>query len=40
MTFSDSSDYQTGQSRDVKGTVLKPVEPVSGPVELVSKAEK
>jgi hypothetical protein len=27
--FSDSSDCQTGQSRDGRGTVLKPVEPVS-----------
>jgi hypothetical protein len=38
--FSDSSDCHTGQSRDGRGTVQKPVEPVSGPVELVSKAEK
>jgi hypothetical protein len=27
--FSDSSDCQTGQSRDGRGTVPKPVEPVS-----------
>jgi hypothetical protein len=38
--FSDNSDYQTGQSRDGRGTVQKPVEPVLGPVEPVSKAEK
>jgi hypothetical protein len=38
--FSDSSDCQTGQSRDGRGTVPKPVEPVLGPVEPVSKAEK
>jgi hypothetical protein len=38
--FSDSSDYQTGHSRDGRGTVPKLVEPVSGPVEPVSKAEK
>jgi hypothetical protein len=38
--FSDSSDCQTGQSRDGRGIVPKPVEPVSGPVEPVSKAEK
>jgi hypothetical protein len=38
-TFSDSSDCQTGQSRDGRGTVPKPVEPVSGLVETVSKAE-
>jgi hypothetical protein len=38
--FSDSSDYQTCQSRDGRGTVPKPVEPVSGPVEPVSRAEK
>jgi hypothetical protein len=38
--FSDSSDCQTGQSRDGRGTVPKPVEPVSGPVEPVSTAEK
>jgi hypothetical protein len=38
--FSDSSDYQTGQSRDGRGTVPKPVEPVSGPVKPVSRAEK
>ena len=38
--FSDSSDYQTGQIRDGRGTVPKPVEPVLGPVEPVSKAEK
>jgi hypothetical protein len=38
--FSDSSDCQTGQSRDGRGTVPKPVEPVSGPVEPVSRAEK
>jgi hypothetical protein len=37
--FSDSSDCQTGQSRDGRGTVTKPVEPVSGSVEPVSKAE-
>ena len=38
--FSDSSDCQTGQSRDGRGTVPIPVEPVSGPVEPVSTAEK
>jgi hypothetical protein len=38
-TFSDSSDCQTGQSRGGRGTVPKPVEPVSGPVEPVSRAE-
>jgi hypothetical protein len=38
--FSDSSDCQTGQSRDGRGTVPKPVEPVSGPVEPISRAEK
>jgi hypothetical protein len=38
--FSDSSDYQTGQSRDGRATVPKPVEPVLGPVEPVSRAEK
>jgi hypothetical protein len=38
--FSDSFDCQTGQSRDGRGTVQKPVEPISGPVEPVSKAEK
>jgi hypothetical protein len=37
--FSDSSDYQTGQSRDGRGAVPKPVEPVSGPVEPVSRAK-
>jgi hypothetical protein len=37
--FSDSSDCQTGQSRDDRGTIPKPVEPVSGPVEPVSRAE-
>jgi hypothetical protein len=37
--FSDSSDYQTGQSRDGRGTVPKPVEPVLGPVEPVFRAE-
>jgi hypothetical protein len=37
--FSDSSDCQTGQSRDGRGAVPKPVEPVSGPVEPVSRAE-
>jgi hypothetical protein len=37
--FSDSTDCQTGQSRDGRGTVPKPVEPVSGPVEPVSRAE-
>jgi hypothetical protein len=37
--FSDSSDCQTGQSRDGRGTVPKSVEPVSGPVEPVSRAE-
>jgi hypothetical protein len=37
--FSDSSDCQTGQSRDGRGTVAKPVEPVLGPVEPVFKAE-
>jgi hypothetical protein len=37
--FFDSSDCQTGQSRDDRGTVPKPVEPVSGPVEPVSRAE-
>jgi hypothetical protein len=34
--FSDSSDCQTGQSRDGRGAVPKPVEPVLGPVEPVS----
>jgi hypothetical protein len=38
--FSDSSDCQRGQSRDDRGTVPKPVEPVSGSVEPVSRAEK
>jgi hypothetical protein len=38
--FSDTSNCQTGQSRDGRGTVPKPVEPVSGLVESVSKAEK
>jgi hypothetical protein len=38
--FSDSSNCQTGQSRDGRGTVPKPVELVSGPVESVSRAEK
>jgi hypothetical protein len=38
--FSDSSDCQTGQSRDGRGTVSKLVELVSGPVESVSRAEK
>jgi hypothetical protein len=37
--FSDSSDCQTGQSRDGRGTVPKPVEPVLGPVEPVFRAE-
>jgi hypothetical protein len=37
--FSDSSNCQTGQSRDDRGTIPKPVEPVSGPVEPVSRAE-
>jgi hypothetical protein len=37
--FSDSSDCQTGQSRDGRGTVPKPVEPVLGPVEPVFMAE-
>jgi hypothetical protein len=37
--FSDSIDCQTGESRDGRGTVPKPVEPVLGPVELVSRAE-
>jgi hypothetical protein len=37
--FSDSSDCQTCQSSDGRGAVPKPVEPVSGPVEPVSKAE-
>jgi hypothetical protein len=37
--FSDSSDCQTGQSRDGRGAVPKPVEPVSGPVEPVFRAE-
>jgi hypothetical protein len=39
-TFSDSPDCQTGQSRDGRGTVPKPVEPVLGLVEPVSNAEK
>ena len=38
--FSDSSDCQTGQSSDGRGTVPKLVEPVSRPVEPVSRAEK
>jgi hypothetical protein len=38
--FSDCSDCQTGQSRDGRGTVPKLVEPVSGPAEPVSRAEK
>jgi hypothetical protein len=38
--FSDSPDCQTRQSRDGRGAVQKPVEPVLGPVEPVSKAEK
>jgi hypothetical protein len=37
--FSDSSDCQTGQSRDGRGAVPKPVESVLGPVEPVSRAE-
>jgi hypothetical protein len=37
--FSYSSDCQTGQSRDGRGAVSKPVEPVLGPVEPVSRAE-
>jgi hypothetical protein len=37
--FSDNSDCQTGQSRDGRGAVPKPVEPVSGPVEPVFRAE-
>jgi hypothetical protein len=37
--FSDSSDCQIGQSRDGRGAVPKPVEPVSGPVEPISRAE-
>jgi hypothetical protein len=37
--FFDSSDYQTGQSRGGRGTAPKPVEPVSGPVEPVPRAE-
>jgi hypothetical protein len=37
--FFDSSDCQTGQSRDGRGAVPKPVEPVSGPVEPVFRAE-
>ena len=37
--FSDSSDCQTSQSRGGRGTVPKPVEPVSGPVEPVLGAE-
>jgi hypothetical protein len=37
--FSDSSDCQTGQSRDGRGTVPKSVEPVLGPVEPVFRAE-
>ena len=37
--FSDSSDCQTGQSRDGRGTVPKPVEPVLGLAEPVFRAE-
>jgi hypothetical protein len=37
--FSNSSDCQTDQSRDGRGTVPKPVEPVLGPVEPVFRAE-
>ena len=37
--FSDSSDCQTGQSKDGRGTVPKPVEPILGPVEPVLGAE-
>jgi hypothetical protein len=37
--FSDSTDCQTGQSRDGRGTVPKLVVPVLGPVEPVSRAE-
>jgi hypothetical protein len=37
--FSDNSDCQTGQSRVGREAVPKPVEPVSGPVKPVFRAE-
>jgi hypothetical protein len=40
MTFLTAFDCQTGRTEVAEETVQKPVEPVSGPVELVFETEE